>query len=193
MNDIELLERSRVYINKMANGINPITDKPVDDSDLINNVRISRCLFFVSDVLKKVIAENGLNRMINDQEQQEYDGKKSKKERFFPDSEKLESFKFFKQPTFISEFVREINKCKLNEKMRNISSGRITKWLVNKGFLYIDTDESGKKVKRLTKEGEEIGIIVEKRIGHRGEYNAVLYSLTAQHFLIDNLEAILSE
>ncbi len=52
MTDIEIMQRAKLYIDKLANGVNPITDKPVSDEDCINNVRITRCLFYVSDVLR---------------------------------------------------------------------------------------------------------------------------------------------
>ena len=58
MTELETLTRAQMYIEKMANGINPLDGTAVKDDDLLNNIRISRCLFFVSDTLKKVI-ENG--------------------------------------------------------------------------------------------------------------------------------------
>ena len=51
MTDFEIMQRAKMYIDKMTNGINPITEQYVRDEDMINNVRISRCLFYVSDVL----------------------------------------------------------------------------------------------------------------------------------------------
>ena len=58
MTELEKIAYAKTYIEKLANGINPLTDQPVPDSDSINNVRISRCLFYVSDILRQ-IAENG--------------------------------------------------------------------------------------------------------------------------------------
>ena len=60
MTELETMQRAKMYLDKLANGINPLTDQPTPDSDCINQVRISRCLFYVSDVLRKVI-ENGGN------------------------------------------------------------------------------------------------------------------------------------
>ena len=60
MTDLETMQRAKMYLDKLANGINPLTDQPASDSDCINQVRISRCLFYVSDLLRKVI-ENGGN------------------------------------------------------------------------------------------------------------------------------------
>lgn len=52
MTELEKIAYAKTYIEKLANGINPLTDQPVPDSDSINNVRISRCLFYVSDILR---------------------------------------------------------------------------------------------------------------------------------------------
>ena len=56
MTDHEILCRAKTYIDKLANGIDPLTDEPVRENDIVNNVRISRCLFYVSGVLDKVIS-----------------------------------------------------------------------------------------------------------------------------------------
>ena len=54
MTEVEKIAYTRMYIEKLANGINPLTDQAVPDTDLINNVRISRCLFYVSDLLRQL-------------------------------------------------------------------------------------------------------------------------------------------
>ena len=52
MTELEKIQRAKMYIDKMANGINPITDEQTVDDDTLNNVRVSRCLFYVSDILR---------------------------------------------------------------------------------------------------------------------------------------------
>ncbi len=41
MTELETLQRAKMYVDKLANGINPLTDQPVDEGDVINHVRIS--------------------------------------------------------------------------------------------------------------------------------------------------------
>ena len=50
----------------------------------------------------------------------------------------------------------------------------------------------GKRTKRPTTVGEENGISVEQRTSSNGDYQVVVYSEAAQHFIIDNLDAILA-
>ena len=73
MTELEILKRAKLYIDKMANGKNPITDEEAGENDVINNVRVARCLFYVSGVLDKVIASGG-----------EVEGKAKKKDPFLP-------------------------------------------------------------------------------------------------------------
>ena len=65
MTELEKIERAKMYMDKLANGINPIDDTMAPDDDLINNVRLSRCFFFVSDVLRQVIENGGTKSAVN--------------------------------------------------------------------------------------------------------------------------------
>lgn len=62
MTDQERLVYAKKYVEQMANGINPLNQQPIAEQDLLNNVHISRCLFFVSDVLQSVIENTTANR-----------------------------------------------------------------------------------------------------------------------------------
>lgn len=77
------MQRAKAYIDQLANGINPIDGTSVADSDVINNVRISRCLFYVSDILKRVIDNGG-----------SISKKKVAKGPFFLPSEAAKGFRF---------------------------------------------------------------------------------------------------
>ena len=54
MTELETIARARMYLEKLANGINPLTDSEVTENDVINNVRISRCMYYVSGILKQI-------------------------------------------------------------------------------------------------------------------------------------------
>lgn len=61
MTELETIQHAKNYIDKLAQGINPLTNQPVPEEELINNVRISRCFFFVSDVLRRVLENGGVS------------------------------------------------------------------------------------------------------------------------------------
>ena len=51
MTEIEIIARAQMYLEKLANGVNPLTNEEVAENDVVNNVRISRCLYYVSGIL----------------------------------------------------------------------------------------------------------------------------------------------
>ena len=59
MNDLDVMKRAKQYIESLAKGIDPITGNEVSENDVVNNVRISRCLFYTAEVLQKVIDNHG--------------------------------------------------------------------------------------------------------------------------------------
>lgn len=67
----------------------------------------------------------------------------------------------------------------------------IRDWLMSLGMLEEVLDGDGKSTKRPTPQGENMGIILESRTGLSGTYFVVVYNLAAQHFILDNLDAII--
>lgn len=60
MTELEKVQRAKMYMEKLANGINPIDDTMAPEEDIINHVRLSRCFFFVADMLQQVIENGGI-------------------------------------------------------------------------------------------------------------------------------------
>lgn len=181
MTELEIMQRAKAYIDQLANGINPIDGTCVADSDVINNVRISRCLFYVSDILKQVIDNGG-----------SVSKKKTVKSPFFLSSEAVNGFRFSKAPITVSEIVKRINSLADSERCCQLKLASVTTWLIEIGALEVITTADGKNTKLPTERGTELGILTEKRMGQRGEYTVVVYNIEAQRFIIDNIEAIIA-
>ena len=178
--DIKLVEHARDYIEDLAKGINPLTKEAVDDNDIINQVKISRCLFYVADVLGAVAENGGIT------------GKKApkpKQEDFDIQKLDLTQFGYSAQPIGISVIAQKINALK-PENMKKLKITALTNWLVDIHMLSI-VQVNGKNHKRPTVNAESIGITMEERDGQYGPYYAVLYNEAAQHFIIDNLHAVI--
>jgi len=178
MTDTEILKHAKSYIDKLANGINPLTNEAVSENDVVNNVRISRCLFYVSDVLRQVIEGKTFSSE-----------KKIKKKSFSLSADKINEYVYSNTAVTVSEIANQLNKMADLEECRKITYSQITDWLIEAGALTIN-EYNGKALKHPTQLGNEIGISIEKRVGYNGEYTAVLYNTAAQHFIIDNLNAI---
>ena len=181
MTELEKMQRAKMYIDKMANGINPIDDAPAADSDMINNVRLSRCLFYVSDVLRQVIDNNGVIGKV-----------KSSKKAFFLSADSINNFSFSKTPISVSEITKRLNDLADLEVCHKLKHSAITNWLISIGALEIRELADGRNTKRPTEQGKELGISSEKRTSMNGEYVVVVYSRDAQQFILDNIEAIVA-
>ena len=180
MTELETLERAKMYMEKLANGINPIDGSVIPDEDVVNNVRLSRCFFYVADVLRQVIDNGGVTPQ-----------KKPKKEAFALTAEQRADFEFSTVPIPVSELSKRINSLADNENMVTLGYTVIRDWLMSLGMLEDALDGTGKKTKRPTPQGESIGITLDARIGTSGTYFVVVYNLAAQHFILDNLDSII--
>lgn len=181
MTELEKIEYAKTFIDKLANGINPLDNTPVKDDDVVNNVRLSRCFFYVSDILRQVIENGGTVR---------------KKKGFInlelTDAE-LSEFEFSESPIPVSEIAKRINALITDENMKKISHRDLTNWLLSIGILHeLKNEFSGKTIKRPTEQGLELGISLETRSSQYGEYTVILYNKTAQEFIIDNIDAVLA-
>lgn len=181
MTELEKLKYARSYVEQLANGVDPLTGSPIPEGDLLNNVRISRCLFYVSDVLRQVVERGGLAKP----------GKKPKKEPFSLSYEARRRFEYSDTPLSICELVKRINALIDTEKMLKLNFRCITDWLLELGFLYSDVDAQGRKFRRPTAKGAELGLSTVRRSGERGDFIQTLYDSRAQQFILDNLDAAL--
>ncbi len=181
MTELEKMQRAKMYLDKLANGVDPLTDQPVSDSDCINQVRISRCLFYVSDVLRRVI-ENGGNISAVE---------KAKKQSFSITHDTLKRFPISITPIPVSEITKRINELVDPQAMTKLKYTSITTFLMQSGFLFETQAGDGQKFKSPTEQGKAIGIATEERTGQSGTYRVTVYNKAAQEFILDNIDAII--
>ncbi len=182
MTETETLERAKMYMEKLANGINPIDDSIVADDDVINNVRLSRCFFYVADILRQVIDNGGVIPQV-----------KAKKLPFYLTIDERNGFEFSNQPIPVSDIARRINALIEGKNMAKLSHRAITQWLISLNMLEEASNGDGKNVKHPTQSGESMGITSELRTYDNRSYTVVVYDLEAQHFILDNLDAIIEQ
>ncbi len=156
------------WVNKLANGINPLSGEPVPDNEIVNNVHISRCLFYVAGIL----SEAGNKRV-----RRELDFHITPE-----DAQKV----VIVEGTGISMFVSEINKI-IPKDMKRLSAVAVTGWLVGEGYLREIKKDDGHTTKTPTEAGRAIGISSEIRNGVHGDYLAITYSTEAQRFILESL------
>ena len=181
MTELEKIEYTKSFIDDLANGINPLDGTPVPDGELLNNVRISRCMFYVSDILRQVIEKGGVKPQ-----------KKEKKAPFEITSEQLERFEYSDKPIPLSEIAKRLKALIDTEKMQRLTYKALAAWLIDIGALKEKENDEGKKKKYPTDMGKSLGISEEKRSGMYGDYIVVVYNREAQQFVIDNLSSVIA-
>lgn len=135
--------------------------------------------FFVADVLRQVIDNGGITKQ-----------KKVKKQPFNLTVDQRSAFNFSVEPITISEITKRINELVPRDTMVRFTTTMLTEWLLDIDLMKTEANAEGKSVKRPTGQGESLGIGVENRTGMNGQYTVVVYSIEAQHFVMDNLDAV---
>ena len=99
MTELETMQRAKQYIHKLANGIDPLTDRPLPHDTVLHQVRISRCFFYVETLIDRAI------------EQESHPAKVRKKELppFSLTPEQKQQVLLVHNPIPISQFVQAAN------------------------------------------------------------------------------------
>ena len=181
MTELEKIAYAKSFIDKLANGINPIDDTPIPDGDIANNVRLSRCFFYVSDILRQVIDNGGT---VTNQ------GAKVRKQEFYLSQNERARLLVSEKAVTVTEIANYLNSNINQETTKKITGASINDWLMSVGLLEIVKLQNGKQRKQPTVQGNEMGIFVDERNGQFGQYYVVLFASDAQQLIYDNIEAI---
>jgi hypothetical protein len=183
MTELEKIEYTKAFIDKLANGINPLDDTPIPEGDIANNVRLSRCFFYVSDILRQVIENGGVTPPQK--------APKAGKQAFTLTEEVRAGLQVSETPLTVSELVSYLNDTVKEENVKRLATTAITGWMVEQGFMEVVELPSGKTAKRPTPTGNEIGLFTEERMGMYGAYTVVKFSPAAQTFVFDHMALIM--
>lgn len=182
MTEIDKIAYAKEFIDKLANGINPLNDAPIPDGDIANNVRLSRCFFFVSDILRQVIENGGTAPRA---------ARTKQKKACLLTDEVRAALTPLTRPASVSEITGHINSVLEAAGCGRLKHRIINDWLTQAGMLETRQRADGKMTRVPTEAGQEIGITAEERKSQYGvSYLAIAYSPAAQQFILDNLDAI---
>lgn len=178
MTDADRIKHARLYLDKLAHGISPLDDTPVPDGELLNNVHISRCLSYVTEVLDGLI-ENRPDYFFY-----------PKKRPFEISDEQRADFEYSETPITVTEIARRLNiAADVMGGETQLRYSGIIFWLVECGLLA--AGETGSDTKLPTELGREHGISTEERQGRDGStYIVAMYNEAAQRHIVDNIDAI---
>lgn len=182
MIDKKKLETAILYLQRIADGKNPVNNMPAEEDTILNNPNVIRCMFFVKEILEEVKRNGGF---IGGKP------KKSAKEDF-----PLEALKHFvyREDKTISRFIEQVNEAVDDTVYQKLSYRPISQWLKLNGYLAEEySQEYHKTMTVSTERGTGIGIRSEKQTNAQGAgYIRIIYGKQAQEFLVQNMEMILS-
>ena len=188
--NLKLVAHAKDYIDSLARGYNPLTGEEVAEDDVVNQVRISRCLFFVSEVLGEVL-ENGAPGGAERTRGVPFAAETRQRPVPFAADDLPEEEIVAPYPVTVSTFVKAVNAAKAPN-MRSLRISALTNWLSDQGYLETETVD-GKARRRVTPQGEELGVSETARQGYDGAYYSIRYSTEAQRFLLERLPAIVAD
>ena len=184
MDKIQRLQKAKFYLEMLACSMDPTTQEFIE-SEVLQKKEIKDVLKFVSTVLEELIGNNG--EVI----------KVSKPTNFQVAKLNKQEIKLSNEPIQLSALMTRINKQVDAKTMRKLGVGKITKWLIEKGYLINEKVSVIKEVSQLniTDRAENFGIVVDNKIDEKtGEVKPyVLLTRKAQEYIVDNLESILTE
>ncbi len=185
--ELDTMKHAKEYIDKLANGIDPFTGKPVPDDDIVNNVKLSRCFFYISGILEKVIENGG---EVTAEKTVEVI-KPQKRGAVVITDEARARFKCFINEVSLSTFTDMINKHIDSDVSVKLKGSAIADWLTVIGMLSEERLPNGKLKRVPTENGISEGIRLNEYLTPGGfPRYAIMLSPAAQQFILDNIDAI---
>lgn len=188
MTEMDKLHRAQLYMKQLAEGIDPVSGRELPDDTALNQVRLSRCFYYVAGLIQQIIANGGeIGRP------QRGPKTRAGKGDFIWLEEFERNIAYSPQPIPVSQLAGIISQAAAESNVRKLSYARISDWLLKEGYLKSEI-KNDKQFKRPTSKGEELGIFCERRTGSMGiAYDVVLYQESAQRFVVKNMKAILED
>jgi len=170
-------EEALDFILGLANGVNPLTGEVHGKDTILNNTEVIRGLFNCHATLMQRVRFGG--------------GKKGTED-FKLTAEELSKFEYSESPIKISDIATKLNALRTSDNMKQLSTVKITGWLLEKGFLETEPKlgEKNKDSRIATKNGAALGISTLTQKGLYGTYKFNLYDKKAQQYIVENVGEI---
>ncbi|MBQ8358379.1 MAG: hypothetical protein IJX37_00495 [Oscillospiraceae bacterium] len=195
MERIELVERAKMYLQLLSNGVHPVTGQSIPHDSVFVDSKVKRCFSFITEILDEYVE---LKAKV---EQLEKDRERNtivvaKKQDFAITQEQRNSIKLSKEPISVMAFMKNINEVIDTETTEKLSSTRINKWLTARGFIRSEKVQTvtSKTVYKPSEVAVKIGITEEAFVDKKsGEVKTqIKLGESAQFFIIENLEEIIA-
>lgn len=192
MDKVLLVERAKMYLKMLCEGVHPINGKELPKDFL--DEKLKSCFSFINETLDDYI------KLTAKVEQLESEKEKNtivilKKENFSITQEQCNAIKLSKKPLSILAFMKKINEVVDTDSMEKFSSTRLNKWLVARGLFSEAKIQTivNRTVYNPSELAEKIGITANEYIDKKsGEVKRqIRLDEKAQLFIIENLQEII--
>jgi len=178
--EFEKIQKARLVLQKIANGINPINGEKIEEESFLNDPRIIRCFYFVAEVLDNVT--RGV-----------YSSKRSEPRSrvFVITSEQKSKVRFPEGKIGVNEFSRCVNMCIDLNQSKRLTGVEINKRLKAMGILSEETTETGKTRTVINDNSINYGFESQRKSYNGVEYDMVVINDKGKKYLLDNIEVIM--
>ena len=179
VNDFEKMDKAKAVLTKIAKGINPLNGEPISDESFLNDPKIIRCFYFITEVLDNVM--NGTY------------GRSGKLANFIISQEQKERVALPEGLIGVNEFSKHVNMCIDQNVSKKLTGVEINKRLKKLGVLGEETNSATGKSRTVTNSNSrEYGFEMITRSFNGTEYDMVVMNDTGKRYLMEHIEEIMS-
>lgn len=172
-NEITKLQWAKMFMDYLANGVDPVSNVDAN-ADTLHNEQVISCFRYISDVLDRNIYE--AETLIK------------KNGDFYITEEQFAELKTYPYNCKVSELANEINRVTERNYTKKFSATWINDWLEAEGYLR----QSDLRSRIATEKGEQLGITSDYRQRDNGnEYYINFFPEQAQTFVFSHLNEII--
>lgn len=179
MTELDILLRARMYMELLAQGVDPVSGQPLPQGCGLDQERLSRCFSYVSGVLGKVIDNGG------------FVGQRVRTKKFYLSPEQRACVPVTPYPVRISEFIDSLYRVAADPDMKKLSATKVLDHLIAAGFLMKQATAEGGTQKVPTEAGLRLGLSAKMCSSRDGDYLGVFYDAEAQRYLLEHLDQIM--
>jgi len=178
INELDKIENARAVLQGIAKGIDPLTGELISENTFLQDSRIIRCFYFITEILDNV-SNGSYNRNNN-------------LPNFIITPEQKSRVVMSEGRIGVNEFSKCINTCIDTNISKKLTGVELNKRLKKLGILS-ETSTSDGKTRTITNENSfEFGFEMETRSFKGAEYEMVCMNDKGKKYLMDNIEGIMS-
>lgn len=180
--ETEKMDIAIKYVERIAEGHNPVNNVPLENDDILDNPNIIRCMYFIKEVLEEVKSNGGM-----------VGGKRGKEPTLPFPVEILDEFTYIEDKS-ITHVLNQIYEPIAEWNVKKVSVAKVTAALKDDGYLLEEPNpETGKTRKVPSVKGNELGIYMVEREYNGRIYQSVTYNRNAQEYVVGLIRKLVEE